>query len=93
MNNYFGIGLEGGPAPESFKLLRSWRRKGNMSQQAGALECILSAGTWPPDRKLAFEDADPEAKCPLCGELAAGTLHLVWQCPVVCSLGWQDIAK
>ena len=45
--HYCGRGLEGGPDPTSFRLLKPLR-KSQRHPEAGALECILTGGFWLP---------------------------------------------
>ena len=75
-----GLALEG-VAKESFALLRTFRSKSD-PVSAGALECLLPAGFWLPDRIL--EHIGEEISCPLgCGEVGVGPLHVLWTCPQI----------
>ena len=75
-----GTGLDSGPHPASFRLLKRWRSCA--PKQAKTLEVILAGGYWSPVR---YRKIHPEARglCPRCWADNADIGHMLWTCPAL----------
>ena len=93
-HHYNGKGLASGFSHAySMTLLRRWRKE-KIFDRAAALETMMCAACWSPQRRY---DAGlipaSENVCPQCQQSGAGDLHQFWTCPALHSSAWPEIAN
>ena len=76
-----GGGLKGGG---DLTIPKRFRRKIQDPKGKGLFDMVATGAGWTPARKHQA-GYNHDGKCPYCGAPDADTLHMVWQCPVVCT--------